>query len=114
MKLIKTMYVNNMDYPELGIGMEIGIYELNTEERKTLNSLGISGKYVLMNTKTLLRDASYIKDFMSELIAVITKNTRLDYKGVFETQLEAELYFKCITLENQINHMKPVVTVKDM
>lgn len=109
MKLIKTMYVNNMDYPELGIGMEIGIYELNTEERKAFNSLGISGKYVLMNTKTPLRE-----DFMSELIAVIIKNTRLDYKGVFETQLEAELYFKCITLENQINHMKPVVTVRDV
>ena len=118
MKLTKIMFIQDPDNAGLVDDTKIGIYELDETEMNCLKKyFSISGKYVLMSVNTLSRQ--FGNDPMNEFLKVITKDKDLYYKGTFETQLEAELYCKCATLEAQINNIRswittPVIRAKEM
>lgn len=118
MKLIKMMQVPRMRcslYKDKESNFEIGIYELEDEELDTCRKKHPSAKYMLANSKLFdpRVDANRINDFFNAFMG-----ERHRYQGFFETQLEAELYFKCSLLEEQIIAMKmlmkPCCSVKDM
>ena len=118
MKLIKMMQVPKMRcslYKDKEFDFEIGIYELEDKDLDARSPKYPSAKYLLANPKLFdpQVDVDRINDFFKAFMG-----ERHRYQGFFETQLEAELYFKCSLLEEQIivtkRLMNPCCSVKDV
>lgn len=118
MKLIKMLQVPRMRcsfYKDKEFDFEIGLYELEGNDLVLHREKHRSTKYLLANPKLFdpQVDVNRVNDFFKTFMGEHHR-----YQGFFETQLEAELYFKCSLLEEQIiamkNLMDPCCSVKDM